>query len=557
MGKLTHKKKRRGLSRRAFLQHAGLSAALLPLLPGCGSSEPLESGTATVFQHGVATGDPLGDRIVFWTRITTTEASVPVTLRVCADPQLQQTIAVGTATTSGARDHTVKIDQAGLQPGTTYYYQFEALGMRSPVGRTRTAPAGAAARLRFGLVSCSSYAHGYFNAYRFVGQRADLDAIIHLGDYVYEYASAGGSPPGEEIYGTARPYEPTHEMKTLADYRTRHGYYKRTDPDLQELHRQFPMIAIWDDHESTDNSWRDGAANHNEDPARPEGEWAQRKAWAQQAYDEWMPIRLPTADPNRIWRRYAFGDLVDLFLLDTRLYDRDVQLSTPIAPGDPARNDPARRMLGPEQRQWLTDGLASSTATWKLIGNQVVFHQWIAQAGLKSAGGPTGLNGDAWDAYCHERQLIVDALRAGPVDNAVLLTGDVHSTWIADITDDPNNPDAYDGATGAGSVATEFVVTSITSPPAEPVALAAPAAPAFQELNPHIKYIEAASKGYMVLDVTPARVLGEVYFVSTIDERGGTETFATAFPVDAGTNRLGAAVTMPSTAPPSPPPFAP
>jgi len=556
MGKLTRKKRRRGLSRRAFLQRAGLSAALLPLLSACRSSSGPEGGGAaeTVFQHGVATGDPLADRIVFWTRVTTSAPSAVVTLRVFEDPELRRVVAVASATATPGRDYTVKIDQAGLQPGTTYYYQFDALGARSPVGRTRTAPAGAVERLRFGLVSCASYAHGFFNAYRFVGQRADLDAIIHLGDYVYEYASDG--PGGEEDYGSARTYEPAHEMKTLADYRTRHSQYKRTDPDLQELHRQFPLIAIWDDHESTDNSWRDGANNHNEDPARPEGDWAQRKAAAQQAYDEWMPIRLPTGDPGRIWRRHAYGDLVDLFLLDSRLYDRDEQLSTPIQPQEP-RNDPGRKMLGPVQREWLTTGLAASAATWKLIANGVVFHQWILQAGLKSAGGPLGLNGDAWDAYGYERQLIIDALRGGPVNNAVFLTGDVHSTWIADITDDPNNPDAYDGGSGAGSVAAEFVVTSVTSPSDERIAAAEPAGPAFQGLNPHIKYLDLSNKGYMVLDVTPQRVLGEAWFVSTIDARGGTESFATAFPVAAGANRLGAPVDTPSPPPANPPPFAP
>jgi alkaline phosphatase D len=552
MGKFA-RRKRRGLSRRSFLKQAGLGAALLPLplLPGCGSSDPAASaGVDTVFRHGVATGDPLADRIIFWTRITAAATSPEVLLRVYADPALTQWVATSSALATADRDYTVKIDQAGLQPATTYYYVFEALGFRSPTGRTRTAPAGASARLRFGLVSCSSIAHGYFNAYRFIAQRADLDAIIHLGDYVYEYASDPAS--GDDVYGTARPYEPTHEMKTLADYRTRHAFYKRTEPELQELHRQFPLIATWDDHESADNSWRDGAVNHN----AGDGVWSERKAWAQRAFAEWMPIRLPDGDPAKIWRRHAYGGLAELFLLDTRLYDRDVPLSAPMQPQEP-RNDPSRRMVGPEQRQWLSDGLAASTATWKLIANQVVFHQWILQAGLKSAGGPLGLNGDAWDGYTVERQLIIDALRAGPVDNVVFLTGDVHSTWIADITDDPNNPAAYDPATGAGSVATEFVVTSVTSPANDQIALAEPAAPAFQGLNPHIKYLELSSKGYMVLDVTPARVLGEVYYVSTIAERGGTESFATAFPVDAGANRLGAAVATPSTAPADPPPFAP
>ena len=251
--------------------------------------------------------------------------------------------------------------------------------------------------------------------------RADIDAILHLGDYIYEY--------GTNEYGNVRPYEPAHEMITLEDYRTRHAYYKQ-EPDLMELHRQFPFITTWDDHESTDNSWRDSAVNHTEGE---EGVWAIRKAWAQQAYDEWMPIRYPeTGRTDKIWRRFNYGDLADIFVLDTRLYDRDEPDGIP---ADPAvAKDPARRMLGPEQMNWLLDGLASSSAQWKLIAQQVVFHQWQLVPGAQATGGGTQLNGDAWDGYQAERQQIIDALRASSIQNVVVLTGEFGRTPTVELT---------------------------------------------------------------------------------------------------------------------------
>ena len=464
------------LSRRDFLRRAGTAAGALlaaPLLASCGDSSTPAFGDATPatstgvspFKHGIASGDPLPSAVIFWTRATPVATEdIIVTLHVYRDTALTQLVGSQQQTASAARDWTVKIDLTGLLSATTYYYQFEALGFRTAIGRTRTAPTGAVNRLRFGVVSCSSYAHGFFNAYGQLAKRADIDAVLHLGDYVYEYASDAAS--GDEVYGSTRKYEPSYEMKTLADYRTRHAYYKRTDLDLIELHRQFPFITIWDDHESCDNSWRDGGLNHNEN-GKNEGVWSDRKGYSQRAYDEWMPIRLPEpGNSNRIWRKYQYGNLAELILLDTRLFDRDLQLSTPIQPQEP-RNDAARKMIGPTQKQFLLDSLKNSTATWKLIGNQVVFMQWVSAAGLKAAGGPDGLNGDSWDAYAAERQTIVDGLRGNNIQNAVLLTGDVHSSWIGDITDDPNNAVAYNPVTGAGSVAVEYVVTSVTSPAAD------------------------------------------------------------------------------------------
>lgn len=536
-----------GLSRREFLRRSSAAslAAAVPLLGACRSSAPVAAEPARVFQHGVASGDPLTDRIVLWTRVSPPAGGMPVGVvaRMYRDAALTQPAGVMDASTDSQRDYTVKIDFAGLTPGTTYYYTFEALGETSPVGRTRTAPTGAASNLRLGVVSCSSYAHGYFNAYALLAKRADIDVVLHLGDYIYEYGT------GE--YGTVRPYEPAHEMVSLADYRTRHAYYKR-DPDLMELHRQHPFITTWDDHESTDNSWRDGAVNHTEGA---EGSWPQRKAWAQQAYDEWMPIRYPqSGNRARIWRRFSYGGLLDLFILDTRLYDRDEPGGIPASESDGIK-DPERRLLGPEQMQWLQDGLVSSTATWKVIGQQVVMHQWQLVGAPQSAGGGQQLNGDSWDGYQAERQALIDHLRGNGINNVVVLTGDVHSSWAADLSDDPNNPAAYNPATGAGAVATEFVTTSVTSP----FAIDIPdGQQAFLANNPHIRYTDWDRKGYLLLDLTPERAQGEWWYVSTFTEPGGSESFGAGYRTSAGSNHLEITpVTEPAAPPADAPPLAP
>jgi alkaline phosphatase D len=544
------KPRKSALSRRDFLRGAVLGSAAvgtLPLLPGCGSSDSPGGrgpGSDTAeFRHGVASGDPLADRVMLWTRVSGVAGRVAVDWRVWTDPALTQAVAAGTVATDASRDYTVKVDATGLQPGTSYYYRFSSGGVDSPVGRTRTAPQGATERLRIGVVSCSSLAHGFFNAYRLLAARADLDLILHLGDYIYEYGS------GE--YGSAREYEPAHEILTLDDYRTRYGQY-RLDPDLQELHRQHPMINVWDDHETADNSWRDGAENHQ--PG--EGEWPQRKAWGIQAFHEWLPIRpADPADPGRIYRGFRYGDLADITMLDTRLHDRDEPGSIPPLPDEPIR-DPARRMLGPEQRQWLFDRLASSGARWRLIGQQVVMHQWQLVGLPLALGGGQPLNGDAWDGYQAERQAFIDHLRDRAIGNVLILTGDVHSSWAADLTDDPANPAAYNPLTGAGAVAAEFVTTSVTSP----FLLEPPEGQqAFQATNPHIKYIDVDRKGYLLLDVTPERIQGEWWYVDTIAERGGGESFGRALVLADGANHLDPALTAgsPSSPPADPPPPAP
>lgn len=521
---------RRGISRRDFLRGAGGSA--IAALSACSAGGDGDDRTAiNPFQHGVASGDPLPGAVIFWTRVTPEAGeTIPVTLSVYADRALQQKVGQTRVDATSARDWTVKIDYAGLTPATTYYYQFSARGFDSPVGRTRTAPAAGAVidRLRIAVVSCSSLAHGQFNAYGALAQRNDLDAVMHLGDYIYEYGT------GE--YGTARAYEPANEIATLSDYRTRHAQYKR-DPNLMELHRQNPFITVWDDHETTNDSYRDGAENHQGDEGVPD--WFLRKANGQKAYDEWMPIRLPTpGDPNRIYRELGYGALVDIVMLDTRLYARSLQCELQAQQTCP--DDSSRSLAGEEQLTWLESKLKSSTARWKLIGQQVMFGQ-LKVAGTPEllANGGVYLNMDQWDGYRSERDRLFDLIQNESLDNVVVLTGDIHTSWAMDLSRDPNNLLVYRPGLGSqpasGSLAVEFVAPSITSPGLDQLA---PVQNVIRLLNPHMKYVDLSQHGYVLLDITDERCQAEWWYVDTIETDNLAESFGTAFATVAGVNAL-------------------
>jgi alkaline phosphatase D len=549
-----------GTSRRGFFQRSGsaavalASAAALPL----GAVARAARSTA-VFQHGVASGDPLHDRVVLWTRVTPPDAggAVTVTFEVATDPGFTQTVARGSTRTDASRDFTVKVDPARLRPATTYYYRFSAAGETSPIGRTRTLPLGATPRLRIAVASCSNHAAGYFNAYRRIAERADLDLVIHLGDYLYEY--------GPNQYGSLRTPEPPNEMVTLSDYRLRHAQYKR-DADLQALHRQHPVVCIWDDHEITNDAWVGGAQNHTEGA---EGTWPERVAVGLQAYYEWMPVRVPDvrperADPRRNQRAFRIGDLVELVMLEERLSARSQQLPatvpTPFGTGFVQSGEflnPARTLLGAEQEAWLATRLRQSTARWKFVGQGVMFAQLKLQGAPRAAGGGVFVNTDQWDGYQPARDRVYAVLQGGngqaPVDNVVVLTGDIHSSWAADLTPDPNNPDVasggYNAATGEGSCAVEFVGTSITSP-----GLNDPSgntAALLRSVNPHFKHIDLMQRGYMLLDVTPERTVCEWWYVDTVLAPSSVQTFGTAFEVRHGSNRLqpSAMTTPPAQAP--------
>jgi len=505
-----------------MLQWATASGAslLLPAVAGCSDEDtaetaapvttlapPLPSDPASkqAFVHGVASGDPLTDRVILWTRVTPTDpaAAVEVEWVVGTDAALSKVVASGKASTDASRDFTVNVDATGLQPGVIYFYRFLALGGSSPVGRTRTA-AASAARLRLGVVSCASLAHGYFHAYRALAKQADLDVVLHLGDYIYEY--------GSNEYGKARPYEPPTELLTLADYRTRYAQYRR-DPDLQALHLQHPMIAVWDDHEIADNGWREGAENHQPD----EGPWADRKAAAQQAYFEWMPIRPPA--PGRVWRSFSLGGLVDLLMLDTRYWGRDEQVDAKSA----SVKDPARSILGADQEAWVAEQLAGSKTAWRMIGQQVVLTQV-----------PDLFAGDSWSGYAPARARMFDAIGKAPGGNVVVLTGDIHSSWVNELTPDPKDATVYDPATGKGAIGVEFVVPAVTSPGGG----AAAAVPeTLAKENPNVRYVNFSNRGFVVLDVTAAAVQADFFHYPDPEPTEVTVTFAHGFVVKSGQTR--------------------
>ncbi len=480
-------------------------------------------GPETMFSHGVASGDPLPDGVILWTRVTPDGAGpVDVWWEIGTDRGFRQRVEVGTVTTDADRDFTVKVDVSGLLPGKTYYYRFFALGRESVAGRTRTAPDGDVSRVRFVFASCSNYAHGYFHAYRKIAERRDLDVVLHLGDYIYEY--------GNSSYGSVREYDPPHEIVTLEDYRRRYAHYRR-DADLQEAHRQHPFIVVWDDHESANDSYKDGAENH--DPAT-EGDWAERKAAAIQAYVEWMPIR--DGEDGRIYRKLAYGNLVDFVMLDTRLWGRDKPLEGTVL-GGPVVDDPERTLLGLDQEAWLAEQLDGSPAKWKIIGQQVMMAHLKTTGKPNSEGGGDVVNYDQWNGYESSRGRFFDLLEQGGIDNVIVLTGDIHSSWASDLSRDPNNPAVYDPATGMGSLAVEFVTPAITSP-GLPLVLAS-ALEGLLTQNPHIHFAEPTLRGYVVVDVTRDRVQGEWYLLDGVeDPAGAVETFTRAYSTADGENRL-------------------
>ncbi len=551
------------LSRRDFIRITGTAGALVSLpslLTACDSnnrSQKASVGNAS-FQHGVASGDPLQDRVMLWTRVSEVTATTQVNWLIASDPLLTNVVNSGTASTSASNDYTVKVDVDGLSPGTTYYYRFTAQGLSSPVGRTKTLPSTGVERARFAAVSCASLPHGFFNAYRRIAERPDLDFVLHLGDYVYEYP--GVDPDAEHDYADAvaiaagRQYSEDNrvEMVTLADYRRRYQNY-RLDADLQELHRQYASINIWDDHELANDAWLHGAENHQPDT---EGDWGLRNAAARQAYFEWLPIRPAAAgDTLSLERSFKIGSLAEILTLDTRLIGREQQPEGTAIPGltsiyvdsDEVAGD-ERQMLGAPQEARLINNLQSSTAQWKLIAQQVVFAQWRLVGlpnltNLLSPGGQGGvfINVDQWDAYPRARERIWDAIRGGQpapnvaIDNVVILTGDVHSSWAEDITEDPTNLLAYNPLTGDGSMAVEFVCPSVTSPgefPDTPVTV-----PAFLTQNPHIKFGDIQNKGYILVDITAERCQSEWYFIGDHLAPNDVEALAAVYKTDNGAHR--------------------
>ena len=507
-----------GASRRGVLVGGALAlgaAALGTLTATEARADTAPRGGSSMsdpFTLGVASGDPLPDSVILWTRLAPDplaedglggmpDKPVDVQWQLAADERFRDVVASGTVRARPDRAHSVHVEAGGLRPGAQYFYRFRAEGEISPVGRTKTAPAPGSRldSFAFAFASCQSYTHGHYTAQAHLAEE-DLDLVAFLGDYIYETGEAG------EI---GRPHAPARETESLADYRIRHAQYK-TDTDLQAAHAAFPWAVVFDDHE-VENNWADDTSY--EDDVPPE-EFLRRRARAFQAYYEHMPLRSaqrPDRSDMRLYRRLSFGGLLDVHLLDTRQY-RSVQA------GDDRRDDPSRTLLGAEQKRWLFDGLDASAARWNVLAQQVFFSQRDF-----ADGPPTDFSDDAWDDYRVERDEVRDRLAEAP--GPVVITGDVHANYVCDIKADFGDPDS-------ATVATELVGTSFTSGrdgaeqnPGDAVQL--------QE-NPHIKFINRR-RGYVRNTVTPTEWTAVYRTLDYVSEPGSPIHDRARFTIEAGT----------------------
>jgi alkaline phosphatase D len=454
------------------------------------------------FYHGVASGDPLSDRVIIWTRITPQDFGQTLvgTYHMATDDQFQNIVASGTYTTDSTVDFTVKIDVMGLQPNTFYYYEFEHNGAYSLVGRTKTLPLGDVQNMRLACVSCANLESGYFNVYEAIANRNDVDAILMLGDYIYEYETGGFGPNGN----IDRIWDPAVEIVDLNEYRLRYSSY-RMDYALRKLHQNFPWICIWDDHETANDAYKDGAENHQVN----EGPWSVRKDNGKRAYFEWIPIRPKTPGNQQIYRTFELGNLAKIIMLDTRLEGREVQLNA----NDASFSDTSRTLLGNTQMTWLKNELSSTTQPWKILGNQVMV------GAVNLLGSP--VNTDSWDGYPAERQRLFNHLSSQNIDNTVVVTGDIHTSWALNLQN------------GNTPVGIEFVSPSVTSPGA-PINLSA----LITAQNPHIKYVELTKKGFVLVDIDTNRVQGDWYYISTIDQMDPANSCVKSYITNKGSNSL-------------------
>ena len=568
-------------NRRQFIKTTGSAVAATAiggLLAACNSDS-----TNTIpprFPYGVASGDPLADRVILWTyaKVPDSTENVELTWQIASDSNFTTVLTTGKVTASEATGFTAKVDATGLSAGVEYFYRFQGnVNSASPIGRTRTLPASSAASVKIALFSCSHYSEGYFNAYDAAAQ-SDAQYAIHVGDYIYEYGGADVKKYGNtDAVRLNRVSFPDNDIVSIADYRTRYALYK-SDTSLQALHAKMPWITVWDDHEFADNSYVGGAENHN---TATQGDWNTRKANASKVYHEWMPIRTPdAANLLKIYRSFDFGGLFSLHMLDTRIEGRDKQYDnfgdadggvtryiagvTP-NPATGVIPDASRRMISAEQQTWLQGKLAASTATWQVLGNQdIMGKMWIPfsvaqffnpanpnpSAGgaaiqtylgakaTRAAAGTAALspaqvalldpsknprlpyNLDSWDGYPANREAVLQTVKALN-KKLVVLSGDSHNGWFTSLT------------TFAGDkVGVEFAGTSVTATGFESAGLGglgpsldgsalvpqlgAAAIGRGLGLIDDLNYADTTQRGYLLMTVTAAAVKGEYVYVSTV-----------------------------------------
>jgi alkaline phosphatase D len=486
------------------------------------------------FEHGVASGDPLTDRVILWTRLTTSEKRVLVRWTIARDAALEDVVAEGTTTARAQDDHTVHVDACGLEAGSTYHFGFAVAGAASPTGRTRTLPADDR-RLRFAYCSCAKYNAGFFNAYARIAEHHELDFLLHLGDYIYE---ASNTPPKSQTPGAdiGRAFDPLEECRTLDDYRRRYAQYRR-DPDVQRLHERLPMIATLDDHELADGAWAGGSTEHH---TADHGPWAARRDAALRARWEWLPARKPDpADPTRVFRGVRVGGLADILLLDIRS-----RRDEPVR--EPEMSRPERTMLGAEQRDWLLGELDASAAAWRIIASPSVFTRtWCdAPAGpLQTALSKLklidedgeGPDHDQWDGYPAERARLTGHLLERAIGDVVFLSADIHVGVAAEVADEPTGRPVGVELT-APSLTSQNLDDKLGVPARDPRVTSAEAA--YVAAHPHVRWCDMAAHGYVVVDVDGERLRAEWWHVDTVLRPDAGVSLAAAFEVQRGQREL-------------------
>lgn len=535
------------LSRRDFMKVVSSTAVATGLI-GCGNDD--NESVAVSFEHGVASGDPTQTQVIIWTRVTTAASYVDVSWQVASDMEFSNVVQSGVFTTDTGRDFTVKVDVQNLNANSQYYYRFMVGEMMSEVGQTQTLPEDSVEKASMAVVSCANYPAGYFHVYREIlnqHEQSPFDVVLHLGDYIYEYGAGGYA--SEDAAALGREPSKGTECITLDDYRKRYAQY-RQDTDLQALHAKLPMIAVWDDHELANDTWKNGAENHQDD----EGSFIDRRAAAAAAWTEWLPVRENTFSNMLIYRQFSFGNLVNLMMLDTRLVGRDkpldyFSLSAPTMEaigGLVAQSRSAdRELLGTEQLAWLMNEFNTHDAKWNVLGQQVLMSRMELPSSVMTAmfqlftsteekkteallavntaitgyladpsADPISLpyNLDAWDGYYVEREKVYQLAKASS-GNFVCLAGDTHNAWASELKDVSNNP-----------IGVEFATSSVSSPGLEEYLALDPVAIAQMEYTlPHLvselQWADIKQRGFMRVTFTADAAQSTWYLVSTIKDK--------------------------------------
>lgn len=539
------------ISRKSFIRTGAVAAGIL-LRPGFGRS--ITFGEENPFRHGVASGDANEDALIIWSRISVTELTAQtVDWELSTDAEFKSVVQKGIVTTGPEKDFTVKVDVPGLDPAAIFYYRFHYKNHTSTTGVAKTTGWSDSGKRNFAVISCSDYSAGYYNALSGIAARKDLNAVICLGDYIYEGTRRrfDQSAPYKE-----NEYESTHFNRNrnwwLQFFRYRYSL-TRMDTDMQAAHAAHVFYTVWDDHEIANNTWKAGAQGHN--PER-DGSWEDRVSAARQAYAEWMPLR---GDADKIYRSVKFGKEAELFFLDTRLEGRDKQVKSA---GDPELFRKDRTLLGATQKKWLTDAIAASDCQWKIIASQVIFSEvnisWANTGGLFSDK-YTELESallDYWEGYPVEKDDIMTFIKTRKLTDVLILSASMHCALAFDVTPRPtrytrtNEEPTYNPTTGSGSIAVEFATPSITSANFDDRS-GKMYANLFQNMinkkipdpvgynpNPHMKYADLQQHGYFVLQLTKQQAVASYFFTDQLLEKTVRQHKGAVLAVQSGKSRV-------------------